>query len=97
MSDSSFTLAFAHELRTSMPLRAPRVPVVGEVLVLGTERWRVETVEWVQDDDMASLRPHLNLTPTWGLRLDLMELDAKVASRNVEGGPAVAAREGASV
>lgn len=71
---TSYMLTFAHDLRGRMAMRGSRVPCVGEILILGAERWRVESVEWDNREEASVVFPTLVLIPTWGLRKDLREL-----------------------
>lgn len=71
---TSYMLTFVHDLRGRMAMRGSRVPCVGEILVLGTERWRVESVEWDNSEEASVVFPTLALSPTWGLCMELREL-----------------------
>lgn len=71
----TLTLTFPLGLRPDITIKAARVPVVGEFVVLGEERWAVGLVEWHTGANQFATRPVLHMRPSWGLREALRELD----------------------
>lgn len=76
MSHLSFLVTFPHDLRPDLPLRADRIPVAGETLLLDGEPWIVNSVEWATRDDKFTVHPTLCMRPSWGLDADLRALAA---------------------
>lgn len=86
MAYPTFLVTFPHDLRPDLPLRAERVPVPNEVLVLDGERWVVDTVEWTPGDDRFVVHPTVVVRPSVGLRADLRSLAAASATASAGAG-----------
>ena len=84
MHHTSYMLTFSHGLRQRMVMRGDRVPCIGEIIVLGEERWRVESVEWANTEETYVVLPTLVLAPTWGLRAELRALAAAAAGDTID-------------
>lgn len=80
MSHLSFLVTFPHHLRPDLPLRADRIPVAGESLLLDGEHWIVNGVEWATRDDRFTVHPTLRMRPSWGLEAELRALAAAASA-----------------